>query len=216
MIIGTRAEFEKLADYILKDYLGNDYKSYLPLDVQDFAKNYLKLEISYYEFDPRENIEGMLVNDHIILDSRLKNRERTGERNFTIAHECGHYLINCQENMPCMYTEYRFNRTKRLITKNDFREWQANVVASALLLRPYLVGWAMFTFSKRETIVVYGDYQFSKEDSFRLGIMAEYLGVSKTCLRYRLDCLGMLTHKPWHEYDPAKDTFFPWRLKSNA
>ena len=31
MIIGTRAEFEKLADYILKDYLGNDYESYLPL-----------------------------------------------------------------------------------------------------------------------------------------------------------------------------------------
>ena len=133
MIIGTRAEFEKLADYILKDYLGNDYESYLPLDVQDFAKNYLKLEILYHDFDPRENIEGMLVNDHIILDSRLKNRERTGERNFTIAHECGHYLINCQENMPCMYTEYRFNRTKRLITENDFREWQANVVAVVFL-----------------------------------------------------------------------------------
>ena len=46
MIIGTKAEFEQLADFILRDYLGNTYDGYDPLDIQAFAKDYLKLDIS--------------------------------------------------------------------------------------------------------------------------------------------------------------------------
>lgn len=38
MIIGTKAEFEQLADFILRDYLGNTYDGYDPLDIQAFAK----------------------------------------------------------------------------------------------------------------------------------------------------------------------------------
>lgn len=41
MIIGTKAEFEQLADFILRDYLGNTYDGYDPLDIQAFAKDYL-------------------------------------------------------------------------------------------------------------------------------------------------------------------------------
>ena len=33
MIIGTKAEFEQLADFILRDYLGNTYDGYDPLDI---------------------------------------------------------------------------------------------------------------------------------------------------------------------------------------
>lgn len=47
MIIGTKTEFENLADYILRDYLGSEYDSYSPLNVDAFAKDYLKLDISY-------------------------------------------------------------------------------------------------------------------------------------------------------------------------
>ena len=52
MIIGTKTEFENLADYILRDYLGSEYDSYSPLNVDAFAKDYLKLDISY-EYDGR-------------------------------------------------------------------------------------------------------------------------------------------------------------------
>ncbi|MGM9682852.1 MAG: hypothetical protein ACI3XQ_04565 [Eubacteriales bacterium] len=48
MIIGTKTDFENLADFILRDYLGNDYDCYKPLDIQAFAENYLKLNISFY------------------------------------------------------------------------------------------------------------------------------------------------------------------------
>ena len=149
MIVGTKIEFENLADYILRDYLGSEYESYKPFDVIAFAKDYLKLDISYCEFNPEDNIEGMRTGNQILLDQRLSEPTRVGERNFTIAHECGHDLINWQEPnyVPDQTINYRIrSQHKELKTENDFREWQANVVASCLLLRPPLVGWALFTF----------------------------------------------------------------------
>ena len=135
MIIGTKIEFEHLADCILRDYLGNEYDSYTPFDVQAFAKDYLKLNISYHEFNPKDNIEGMRIGNQIILDQRLSDSTRVGERNFTIAHECGHDLINWQDPnyVPEQVLNYRIrSQHKELKTENDFKEWQANVVASCL------------------------------------------------------------------------------------
>lgn len=208
MIIGTKTDFENLADFILRDYLGNDYDCYKPLDIQAFAENYLKLEISYFEFDPRENIEGMRIGNQIILDHRLLDDSKIGERNFTIAHECGHDLINWQDPsyVPQRVANYRIKRThKGLKTEQDFKEWQANVVASCLLLRPDLVGWALFSFAKKDKITVYGTDTFYREDKCTLRMMAQYLGVSQACLRYRLDRLNYLDHKPFSEYDPIMD-----------
>ena len=126
MIIGTRVEFEHLADCILRDYLGNEYDSYTPFDVQAFAKDYLKLHISYHEFNPEENIEGMRTGNKIILDRRLCEPMRVGERNFTVAHECGHEIINWQDPsyVPYQITNYRLkNQRKELKTEDDFKEW---------------------------------------------------------------------------------------------
>lgn len=78
-------------------------------------------------------------------------------------------------------------------------------MASCLLLRPDLVGWALFTFAKKDKITVYGMDTFYREDKCTLRMMAQYLGVSQACLRYRLDRLNYLDHKPFSEYDPIMD-----------
>ena len=65
MIIGTKVEFENLADYILRDYLGSEYESFKPFDVNAFAKDYLKLDISYCEFNPEDNIEGSIAMEFL-------------------------------------------------------------------------------------------------------------------------------------------------------
>ena len=208
MIIGTKVEFENLADYILRDYLGSEYESYKPFDVNAFAKDYLKLEISYCEFNPKDNIEGKRIGNQIQLDQRLNEPTRVGERNFTVAHECGHDLINWQDPnyVPDQTINYRIrSQRKELKTENDFREWQANVVASCLLLRPCLVDWTMFTFARKEKITVFGGYTIHRIDRYIIRMMAQYLGVSQECLRYRLDRLGYLDHKPIAEYDPVMD-----------
>ena len=214
MIIGTKIEFENLADYILRDYLGNKYDSYIPFDVQAFAKDYLKLEISYSVFEEEHNIEGLRTGNHIILDHRLRDASKVGERNFTVAHECGHDIINWQDPsyVPQQVINYRIrNQHKMLKTENDFKEWQANVVASCLLLRLPLVEWAMFTFTKKDKITVFGDYQMYRQDRYQLRMMAEFLGVSQTCLLYRLDRLEMLDHQSFKDYDPVMDHFWLWR-----
>ena len=215
MIIGTKVEFENLADYILRDYLGSEYESYNPFDVNAFAKDYLKLEISYCEFNPKDNIEGKRIGNQIQLDQRLNEPTRVGERNFTVAHECGHDLINWQDPnyVPDQTINYRIrSQRKELKTENDFREWQANVVASCLLLRPCLVDWTMFTFARKEKITVFGGYTIHRIDRYIIRMMAQYLGVSQECLRYRLDRLGYLDHKPIAEYDPVMDMCLSWEV----
>ena len=215
MIIGTKVEFENLADYILRDYLGSEYESYKPFDVNAFAKDYLKLEISYCEFNPKDNIEGKRIGNQIQLDQRLNEPTRVGERNFTVAHECGHDLINWQDPnyVPHQIINYRIrSQHKELKTENDFREWQANVVASCLLLRPCLVDWTMFTFARKEKITVFGGYTIHRIDRYIIRMMAQYLGVSQECLRYRLDRLGYLDHKPIAEYDPVMDMCLSWEV----
>lgn len=215
MIIGTKVEFENLADYILRDYLGSEYESYKPFDVNAFAKDYLKLEISYCEFNPKDNIEGKRIGNQIQLDQRLNEPTRVGERNFTVAHECGHDLINWQDPnyVPDQTINYRIrSQRKELKTENDFREWQANVVASCLLLRPCLVDWTMFTFARKEKITVFGGYTIHRIDRYIIRMMAQYLGVSQECLRYRLDRLGYLDHKPIAEYDPVIDMCLSWEV----
>ena len=215
MIIGTKIEFENLADYILRDYLGSEYESYKPFDVNAFAKDYLKLEISYCEFNPKDNIEGKRIGNQIQLDQRLNEPTRVGERNFTVAHECGHDLINWQDPnyVPDQTINYRIrSQRKELKTENDFREWQANVVASCLLLRPCLVDWTMFTFARKEKITVFGGYTIHRIYRYIIRMMAQYLGVSQECLRYRLDRLGYLDHKPIAEYDPVMDMCLSWEV----
>ena len=138
MIVGTKAEFERLADFILRDYLGNAYDGYDPLDIQAFAKDYLKLDISYFAFDPDTGIEGMRTGNQIILDDRLLDDKKAGERNFTIAHECGHDLINWQDPSysPQTVVNYRIKSSgKSLVTEDDFKEWQANVVLRSSRIR---------------------------------------------------------------------------------
>ena len=214
MIIGTKIEFENLADFILRDYLGVKYDSFIPFDVQAFAEDYLKLEISYTKFEQEQNIEGLRTGNQIILDHRLSEPSKVGERNFTVAHECGHDIINWQDPSykPHQIINYRIkSQHKELKTENDFKEWQANVVASCLLLRPPLVEWTMFTIGEMDQITVFGDYQLYRKDRYKLRMMAEYLGVSQTCLLYRLDRLGMLDHKSYADYDPVMDYMLSWR-----
>lgn len=79
MIIETKKEFKNLADYILRDYLGNEYESYKLLDVKVFANKYLKLEISLLDFKPEDNIEEMRIENLIILYCNLKKRQRLGQ-----------------------------------------------------------------------------------------------------------------------------------------
>lgn len=60
-------------------------------------------------------------------------------------------------------------------------------------------------------VTVFDEHYLYPEDRYRLRMMACYLGVSQTCLLYRLDRLNMVDHKPFKEYDLLTASFFTWR-----
>ena len=131
----------------------------------------------------------------ILIDKRLQNPKCNGRRNFTIAHELAHQFIN--RTFPDLYgfdsriiCDYRRSAKphKEII---DWREWQADAMAAALLLPKQAIDEAMFFFGLGERIKVlsrkYSEYKYN-----RFCEMAEFLQVSKSALAYRLEQLGLL------------------------
>lgn len=132
----------------------------------------------------------------ILIEKRLQNNSRlVGRKNFTIAHELAHQIIN--RNYPGMYdTQYRtfcdYRRTadhkKRV---SNWYEWQADVLAAALLLPQDALDEAMFMFGLGTKMKVLSrKYSQYKYESFCH--MAEFFQVSKTALAYRMEHLGLL------------------------
>lgn len=151
---------KNLAVYILKDYQREKYGSLVAIDIKNFTTEYLKLEIRYaYICSDGETI-GMRHGCNIILDISLKAEKMRSCRNFTIAHECAHDIINHQEAYQEYVVEHRKiheckERNKHHRAEDKWREWQANTVASYLLL-PELLEYAYFVFVDDKKIIRYG------------------------------------------------------------
>lgn len=132
----------------------------------------------------------------ILVEKRLLlNRRSIGRRNFTIAHELAHQFIN--RAYPEVYgaqcrnfCDYRRSaKTHKQIT--DWREWQADALAAALLLPREAIEDCMFFFGLGEKMKVlskkYSEYKYN-----RFCEMADFLQVSRTTLSYRMEQLGLL------------------------
>lgn len=130
----------------------------------------------------------------VLIEKRLLcNPLAVGRKNFTIAHELAHLLLN--QRYPAMYNpQYRhccFNRKSEPHKVHDWYEWQADTLAVALLLPPDAIEAAMFIFGLGSKMKVlsrkYSPYRYE-----RFCEMARFLGVSKTTLSYRMEQLGLL------------------------
>ncbi len=154
-----------------------------------------KMWITVYDSDKAEMLYGL--DDRIILiEKRLLHSPRSvGRRNFTIAHELAHQIINRsypeRSGVECrVFCDYRRSAKpqKKVL---DWHEWQADALAAALLLPPDAVRDAMFMFGLGEKLTVlsrkYSQYKYE-----RFCDMADFLQVSKTALAYRMEQLGLL------------------------
>lgn len=132
----------------------------------------------------------------ILVDKRLlRNPKLAGRKNFTIAHEIAHQIINRQ--YPEMYgtqnrtfCDYRrsVKPRKKIV---DWYEWQADALAAALLLPVDALQDSMFMFGLGEKMKMlsrkYSDTRYKYFCD-----MADYLQVSRTALSYRMEQLGLL------------------------
>lgn len=154
-----------------------------------------KMWITVFDSDKTEMLYE-LDNRTILIEKRLLfNSRNTGRRNFTIAHELAHQIINRSfsdyHGVECrVFCDYRrsVKPHKQIV---DWHEWQADALASSLLLPPDAITDAMFMFGLGDKMKVlsrkYSQYKFE-----RFCDMAEYLQVSRTALAYRMEQLGLL------------------------
>lgn len=133
----------------------------------------------------------------ILVDKRLNNTKTAGRRNFTIAHEIAHQIIN--REYPRMYgaqnrtfCDYRksVKQTKKI---NNWYEWQADVLAAALLLPVDALKDGMFMFGLGDKMKMLSR-KYSENRYNLFCEMADYLQVSRSALAYRMEQLGLLEH----------------------
>lgn len=157
-------------------------------------------ELGIEVYDDADN-EFMYILDGrtILIEKNLKcNVSSRGRCNFSIMHESAHqifkmlfpmdYGVPADNKNPVRF--YKVD-TERQNIISDWVEWQANVLAAALLLPPDVVRYGMYLFGLGEKLEVLNKIYRRKEyESF--SDLADFLGVSKKTLALRMKYLGLL------------------------
>ena len=153
---------------------------------EQYVPVYYDSEECYYYLD----------GNTILIDARLCASPKTvGRKNYTLAHEIAHQILykafpdayGSARRLMCDYRRTPENRRK----VTDWTEWQADVLAAALLMPKDAVLDGMFLAGLGEHIGTLSQkYTPNKYDSFCR--LAEALGVSRSALAFRMERLGLL------------------------
>ena len=155
-----------------------------------------------------------LKRNQVLLDENFikpgQVRLLCGKRRFTLAHECAHQILfqmesdevkECFEQKYAARTSYSLRDLK---TREDWNEWQANVLGAAILMPQKEMDLAMWYFAGGRTLMNY-EGRFSYKDRFSLSLLCQQLGVSKAAAVIRLRHLGYIEDRPYLEFsDPVE------------
>lgn len=134
----------------------------------------------------------------ILVERDLKNDiSQLGRCNFTTMHEGSHQVFKilfpkeygvADEKQELLF--YTIHSERNLFDRN-WVEWQANTLASAILLPPDLIKRAMYMLGIGDKIGVLNKvYHHEVYEKFRM--LASFLGVSKQALAIRMKQLGLI------------------------
>ena len=205
----------------------------LPTPIDQLTKNYLGLRVSFACLSPDGSICGVtayadteykitelgitrtlaLKRNQVILDEsfiRSGNVQRLcAKRRFTLAHECAHQILfqleseEVKASCEMKYSARTAYTPRELKTREDWNEWQANVLGAAILLPQKEVDLAMRRFAETPLINYEGRYSYG--DHLTLRLFCRLFGVSKTTASIRLRQLGYMVDRPFSEYvDPLE------------
>lgn len=143
-----------------------------------------------------------LKSNQVLLDRSLavlaENFTTVRRRRFTLAHECAHQILfqlETQEGAAACRKPYALCRARRphlLRTREDWREWQANTLGSALLMPVDRLAQAIRELHGELPLVFHDGYP-----TMRSRLIIEHLcsrfSVSRAALTIRLRQLGFIT-----------------------
>ena len=102
------------------------------------------------------------------------------------------------------YAERTAYSLRDLKTREDWNEWQANVLGAAILMPQKEIDLAMWFFAQSKKLTCY-EGRFAYHDQLPLSLLCQALGVSKTAAVIRLRQLGYIEDHPFSEYvDPLE------------
>jgi len=189
--------------------------------IDQFARDFLKLDVRVERLCSDSSISGVtaysdtelhttifgypvcipLSQNEVIIDIEFMqpgNVQRLcGKRRFTLAHECAHQILFQMESdegkAACrrQYSDKRSYTAKELKSKEDWNEWQANVLGAAILLPRKGVSEAARALLKgRRIISAYG--KFTRRDREVIYEIADYFRASPQAVAIRLERLGFI------------------------
>ena len=139
----------------------------------------------------------ILIEKKLIQHPHLK-----GRLNFTIAHEIAHQIIfhMFPDEYSLSYKAYcDYRRTESVRPRiNDWEEWQADTLGSALLMPEDAVRDNMFFHGLGEKLNILSP-KYSPNKYFDFCRMAESMGTSKSALSIRMEQLGLLERNLLHQ-----------------
>lgn len=159
-----------------------------------------EIGIDVYNDDGAEEL--VFIDGKTILIEKDLSTDRTmyGKLQFTKCHEAAHliYKMLFPNDYGCKKGEKPvplYSRVKKTPNKKgvieDWNEWQADVLASAILMPVELIEQGMFWLGLGGKIT-HLNKVFSPIVYEKFCMLAEMLGVSKQALAYRIQKLGML------------------------
>ena len=213
----SRRDLDSIANHVTGQYyrmLGDSKGDLTPIDPVLLAEEIVKLNVKFSPLCSDGSILGLaafaevelelfladgntltqsLHNGDIVIDTALQTNGLLGRCNFTIAHETGHHILSklypkeygplCNRTSHIMY--------RRVREAHNWIEWQADSIASSLLMPQPLIMESLYRFSLGEKVEMLNRV-FRPMEYQRFCDMADYLGVSKQALAIRLKQLGLL------------------------
>lgn len=173
---------------------------------------YADTEYRIVEMGVSRNIQ--LKKNEVILDRSFIEpgniRKLCGKRRFTLAHECAHQILfqmaADDKKIACrmQYEEHRTYTFKELKTKEDWNEWQANVLGAAILMPRREVDLAVQSYTRGRQLVNYGGL-LAYPDKMAVTMICNLFGVSQTAAKIRLTKLGYMVERSRSEFsDPTE------------
>lgn len=167
-------------------------------------------DIGYRVFDIRDEEQYFYFDGKTVLIERdLKDDiALQGRRHYTEAHEAGHQVLSMlfPEDYNVSPQKLHFCMAEPVRSEINWKEWQADTLASVLLMPKDIVKQDLFLFDFGETIPRINRV-YSSEDYRRFSMMAELLGVSKQALSIRLSQLGLVERNDFDDPYSLIDVF---------
>jgi hypothetical protein len=202
--------------------------------IDQFAKEYLGMSVSFARLSFDGSICGLTAyadTEYITDDGGIKRtiplrknqilldvsfiqpgqvQKLCGKRRFTLAHECAHQILFQMEGdavrSACVkkYSARSAYSLRDLKTREDWNEWQANVLGAAILMPQKEIDLAMWYFAGGKKLINY-EGVFAYRDKLSLMMLCQQLAVSKSAAVIRLRQLGYIEDRSYREYsDPLE------------